>query len=119
MGRKKSIKESKQAHGALEIEIGESLYDFMGLKTSPYKESDAKAYRAKLDEMSLSDLQRHAIEVANIVPQSTSRSNLIDKLEREFLKKQNQFVNKKKTSGNISLSEKDELDLKDLLSRGK
>jgi hypothetical protein len=116
---KRDLSKSKQVHGALETKQEESLYSFMGINTFPYREKTAQEYRATLDQLTLNDLQRHAVEIANIIPNTMSRHNLIDKLEREFLKKQNAFVDHKKPDTAVKLNKKQEQDIRDLLSRGR
>jgi hypothetical protein len=117
--QKRDLNQSKQVHGALETKQEESLYSFMGLNTFPYREKTPQEYRVMLDQLTLNDLQRHAVEIANIIPNTMSRHNLIDKLEREFLKKQNAFVDRKKPDNSVILNKKQEQDVKDLLSRGR
>lgn len=86
---KKKLNEKEQANGALE---GKSVYDIIGKKTFPYEEKTLDEYRKKLDAMNLSDLQNHAVLVAGIIPNVDKRDRLIDKLEREYLKKQTAYI---------------------------
>lgn len=89
MAKKKKFDESNQAHGALE---GKSIYELMGKKVFPYEEKTIEEYRKKLNAMDFVDLQRHAVQVANILPNVDKRNQLIDKLEREYLKKSYAFI---------------------------
>lgn len=89
MAKKKKINEKLQAHGALE---GKSIYELMGGKVFPYEENTLEEYRKRLDKMDFADLQRHAVQVANILPNVDKRDRLVDKLEREFLKKLYAYV---------------------------
>jgi hypothetical protein len=92
MGRKKKIDiaTASQINGALEDKSG--VFDYMKKKEFPYQEQTLAEYRAKLNSLNISDLQRHAIEIANILPNITDRSRLADKLEREYLRRQGLFM---------------------------
>lgn len=117
MARKKT--EQKQVHGALEDDT--SIYDLMGKKTFPYKEKTLEDYREKLDSMSISDLEKECLEVANIIPRNVSRAHLVDSLEREFLKKKSAFIYRKNVdvNGPSKLSKKDEKEIAALMARGR
>jgi hypothetical protein len=113
---KGSINKKNQTHGA-QIDDHDNLYSFMGKKTSAYKETDLESYSVSLKEMNLVDLQKHAIEVANIIPSSMNRNTLIEKLEKEFLRKKGMQVARKITPNYTNLKAKDEKDLKDFMSK--
>lgn len=96
MGRKKSIKVAKantnidlnkgqQINGA--VESKDSIFTFINKKMFPYSVKTLKEYQDQLEKMNLSDLQRHAIEIAHILPNITDRNRLVKKLENEFLQK--------------------------------
>lgn len=116
---KKKIQEQKQVHGALEDDT--SIYDLMGKKTFPYKERTLEEYQDKLREMSISDLEKECLEVANIIPRNVSRSHLVDNLEREFIKKKNAFIYRKNIEVNApgKLSPQDEKEIAALLNKGR
>lgn len=112
MAKKKKVTEKIQAHGALE---GKSIYELMGSKVFPYEETTIEAYRKKLDKMDFADLQRHAVQVANILPNVDKRDRLIDKLEREFLKKLYAYVGHPKQG----ITEPGSDEIMRILSRGR
>ena len=108
------------ATGATEVlKPEDSVYGLMGKSIFPYTQKTVDEYRLSLVDMNFADLQRHAIEIANIVPNTNKREQLIDKLEREYLRKQFQFVNRTTTSDLPILSDKEEKSIKELLSRGR
>ncbi len=113
MGRKK-LKAKEQVNGAL---TGKSIYELMGKKIFPYDEHNLEDYRKKLDAMDFADLQRHAVQVANILPNVDKRDRLIDKLEREFLRKLYQFAGSPPPQG-IS-TEKASPEIMKILARGR
>jgi len=81
MKKIKNIKQTQQVNGAV---TGASIYDIIGKKTFPYNEKTLEEYLAKLKTMDWSDLQKHAVEVANILPNVDRRDRLINKLEQGF-----------------------------------
>lgn len=85
---KNSFKTAKQADGALPDNSPNSIAEMLGQRVFPYAQTNVVAYRDSLDVMNLTELQNHAIEVAQIRPSVANRSILIDKLERAFLSKQ-------------------------------
>jgi hypothetical protein len=94
MARKKitaaSLKETPQTNGALTPP--RSIYEIIGKDTFPYAEKTLQEYQKKLEKLDFADLQTHAVAVANILPNIDKRERLIDKLEREYLKRQFAFV---------------------------
>jgi hypothetical protein len=90
----------------------------LGYNQFPYAEKTSEDYRAKLNEMNMADLQRHAVE-HNVVPNTTSRTILVDRLEREYLKKRWAYVDVKDASPNPAASKKQQREIEDLLSRGR
>lgn len=96
MARSKStgrIDGKQQIHAA---QVGpQSVYDIIGKKTFPYSEKTSDEYLKHLESMNFSDLQRHAVEVANLLPNIDKRERLVNKLLEIYLKKQTQFLNVK------------------------
>lgn len=82
--RIKKLEQAQQATGKLENK-GE-VFDYIRAKEFPYKETTLADYRKKLDAMNFSDLQKHAIEVASVIP-NIERHRLVDRLEKQFLTK--------------------------------
>lgn len=123
MAKNKQTDNMQQANGALPADG--TIYDFMGKRTFPYKETNAQDYRAKLDKMTISDLEKEALEVAGIIPRAVSRSVLVDSLEREFLKKKSTYVDQSKKAVNRPLKlskkaqEKLDKEIAETLSRGR
>ena len=109
---KKKLPE-KQITGMIDPVNQKSVYEIMGFNDFPYPQKTIEEYRALIDEMNLADLQRHSIEVANIIPTSASRSILIDRLEKEYVKKRYAYVEVKNVGR--QLSAQDEADIKKLL----
>lgn len=95
MGRPKKnskidIKTGTQINGA--IEATPSVFDELRKREFPYSAKTLDEYKAQLNKMNLSDLQRHAIEVAHILPNITDRNRLVTKLENEYLQKQASYA---------------------------
>lgn len=106
--------ESKQvAHGALPST--QSVYGYMGLNQFPYAEKTLDEYKAKLEKMDLADMQRHAVSVANILPNVDRRNILTDKLVTAYLRKQSQFIQDPQRYVEPDASEA----IKKLLARGR
>lgn len=110
----------KIATGNIAIQSPEdSVYALVGLNTFPYKQKTQSDYLSYLRELNLSDLQRHAVE-HGIIPNAVARSVLVDRLEREFLKKKFAYVDVKDTNPvTARMSDKDEEDIANLLARGR
>lgn len=89
MGRKK-LSDKKIIHGALPEP--KCIDDIIGRNWFPYKEKTEAEYQSNLEKMNFSDLQRHAIEIGNIIPNTDRKILLIEKLVRIYLKKKYQFV---------------------------
>jgi len=111
------IAQGKQVNGAMEGET--SIMDVLRKRNYPYKDLSLAEYTKTLSRMNLSDLQRHAIEVAQILPNITDRSRLVDKLEREFLRRHASFTTScAAMNTNISnLTPEREAAIKEVLSR--
>jgi len=88
--KSKELAAKKTVTGALASP--RSVYDIIGQDTFPYREKTLAEYSKTLEKLDLADLQSHAIAVASILPNVDKRERLIDKLEREYLKKQSAFV---------------------------
>jgi hypothetical protein len=104
MGRTKKIKDKSQVNGA--VAAPKSVFDILGQNHSTYKEKTLEEYRESLNKMTITQLQNHAIAVAQILPNVIDKKHLIDKLEKEFLKKQNQFIAKVDNSNELSAQDK-------------
>ena len=116
----KNITKKQVSTGATAVTMPEdSVYALMGKNMFPYKEKTVEDYRASLLDLNFSDLQRHAIEIANIIPNTNKREQLIDKLEREYLHKQFQFVNRSNQNKFDKMSDAEEKSINTLLSRGR
>lgn len=90
MGRHKKLQDKQLVHGALpEVRC---IDDILGRKWFNYKESTDAEYRSNLEKMNFSDLQRHAIEVGNIIPNVDRREMLISKLVKIYLERKFKFV---------------------------
>ena len=100
MGREERITEKSQVNGA--VAAPKSVFDILGQNHSIYKEKSLEEYRVSLSKMTLTQLQNHAIAVAQILPNVIDKKLLIDKLEKEFLKKQTQFIAKLDQNDNLS-----------------
>jgi hypothetical protein len=109
---KKKLKEKSQVNGALE---GKSVFELMGKKAFPYDQTTLETYHSFLEEMDFADLQRHAVQIANILPNVDKRDRLVDKLEREFIKKLYAYVGYPVQG----LTPEPSSDIAKILSRGK
>jgi hypothetical protein len=97
----------------------DSVYALFGLNDFPYKQKTQNEYLTYLRDLTENEIQRHAIE-HGVIPNAVSRTILIDRLEREFLKKKFAYVNVKNSNPvTAKLSDKDEEDIADLLARGR
>lgn len=88
--RRIDVTNKEQVNGA--VSTPGSVYSLMGGESPIYKQKTAEEYVKYLNSLDLHDLQTHAIAVANIIPNVDKKQVLIDKLEKEFLKKQYQFM---------------------------
>ena len=104
MGRAKKIQSKLQVNGA--APAPKSVFDILGQNNSVYKERTIEEYRESLSKMTITQLQNHAIAVAQILPNVIDKKLLIKKLEDEFLKKQNQFLSKIEDNNEISIEQK-------------
>ena len=68
------------------------LDDILGRRYFMYKERDEKEYQKNLEKLNLAELQRHAIEVANIIPSADKRDTLINKLVKVYLERKYRYV---------------------------
>lgn len=117
--KKTKLTDKKLSTGAIPLQTpDDSVYAMMGYNQFPYKEKTIEEYRSSLDAMNLADLQRHAVQ-HSIVPNTLTRSILVDRLEREYLKKRYAYVDVKDVSPTEAVSKKKELEIQDLLSRGR
>lgn len=96
--KKVQISEIKQTNGALPSSVLEaglqhkSVYDIIGQRMGGVKYQSLEEYKTYLNTLNLSELQKHAIETANVIPVD-DRRRLVDRLEKEFLTAQNKYVN--------------------------
>lgn len=112
---KRNYTRKNQVNGALPIESPASIAEMLGERAFPYRELTLDDYRKTLDKMSLSELQKHAIEIAQILPNVTNRSIMIDKLERAYLQKQ--ALLSPKIPKNSALNESQKEEMNKLLNR--
>ncbi len=87
---KVDIATASQVNGNLDST--NKLADFFRNRDFPYKEQSLAEYQKSLASMNMSQLQLHAIEVAQILPNVGDRGRLVRKLEENYLKKQAKFV---------------------------
>lgn len=81
-----NLEKGTQINGAVETQ--NNVFKYLKNRDFPYKVNTLAEYKIQLEKMNLSDLQRHAVEVAHILPNVTDRNRLVQKLENEFLHKQ-------------------------------
>jgi hypothetical protein len=89
--QKVDISNISQTNGALPVSKPQSVYEIIGMKISNYKQTNISDYKEFLNKMNLSELQNHAITVANLIP-IDDRRRLMDRLEKEFLRVTTQFA---------------------------
>jgi hypothetical protein len=129
MSRKKKETKTEVAKASIDISKGiqingalegiSPMLDTLRKREFPYSVDTLPEYRKNLDKMNLSDLQRHAIEVAHILPNITERSRLVDKLEREFLRRQSIFVTRYSPVNSTvsSMTSEQEAEIKGILKK--
>lgn len=113
MAKKKKIEAKEQVNGA--ATPAKSIYDIIGKKTFPYEEKTLEEYQKKLKDMDWTTMQKHAVEVANILPNIDKRDRLIAKLEEAYLKKFYAFLGHDKQKKEPEAS----AEIMRILSRGK
>lgn len=102
------------------LESPSKLNDFLKKREFPYQQESVAAYLKSLESMNISDLQRHAIEVAHILPNVTDRSRLVRKLEEEYLRKQGKTLDYARGStGLIQVTDEAAESIKKIMSRGR
>jgi hypothetical protein len=112
---KRKYTRKNQVNGALPMESPASIAEMLGERAFPYRELTLDDYRKNLDSMSLSELQKHAIEIAQILPNVSNRSIMVDKLERAYLQKQ--ALLSPKIPKNAILNEAQKEEMNKLLNR--
>ncbi len=113
MSRKKLP--SKIATGATPIQDeSDSIQSLFGFK-SPYTHKTREEYEIYLNDLSISDLQRHSVE-HGVIPSVVSRTVLINRLIGQFLKNKISHINKQVEQTQSTLSQKDESDVAKLLA---
>ena len=90
MGRKK-LEDKKTVMGALP-DGPHCIDDILGRRYFMYTEANEKDYQTSLEKMNLGELQRHAIEIGNIIPSCDKRDNLIGKLVKIYLERKYKYV---------------------------
>ena len=90
MGRKK-LSDKNTVNGALS-DGPHCIDDILGRRYFMYSEANEKDYQKNLEKMNLGELQRHAIEIGNIIPSADKRDNLINKLVKIYLERKFKFV---------------------------
>lgn len=113
----KGLLDGATATGA--IDTPHTVYDYMRKKDFPYQEADFGSYRKKINEMSLGQLQTHAIEVAGIIPNTMERARLLKKLEDEYLTKHGKYITSfiSKSVPQTNVSPEDTEKLKEIFSK--
>lgn len=98
--RIEKLQDKKVATGevpATAADTQSTVFDYLRKKEMPYEEKTMEEYQKKIQSLSYSQLQRHAIEVANVIP-NIERHRLIDRLEREYAKRSANFEYKYNTA---------------------
>ena len=91
----KSLASKQVANGELPTNSKSAptcLDDILGRRYFMYKERDEKEYQKNLEKLNLAELQRHAIEIANIIPSADKRDTLINKLVKVYLERKYRYV---------------------------
>jgi len=115
---KVNLATATQVNGNLESPI--QLNEFLKKREFPYKETSVAAYLKSLESMNISDLQRHAIEVAQILPNITDRSRLVRKLEEAYLKKQGKLLDFSRVgNGQSNVTPEAAESIRQIMSRGR
>lgn len=109
------LTKGQQINGALES--SSSVFDHLKNRNFPYSVKTLIEYQAQLQKMNLSDLQRHAIEIAHILPNITERTRLVKKLEDEFLSKLSVYSTKYEAKSSSSLTKEQEANILKVLNR--
>jgi hypothetical protein len=76
-----NLSTAKTADGALKSPL--SVYEIVGISTSPYRTTNLAEYQKTLGKMDLYELHSHAYDIG-VLP-SHSRSIMLDRLERKFI----------------------------------
>ena len=114
---KVNLATATQVNGNLDSPI--QINDFLKKREFPYKETSVAAYLKSLESMNISDLQRHAIEVAQILPNITERSRLVRKLEETYLKKQGKLLDFSRANGQSNVTPEAAESIRAIMSRGR
>ncbi len=91
MARPRKTKELHQTNGALPASKPQSVYEILGMRSTNYRHESFADYQKYLDTLNLAELQRHAIDTANIIP-IDDRNRLVDRLEKEYLRVNARFA---------------------------
>ena len=121
MARKKSQSKidipSNQTNGALPSTVKQgssSIYEILGMKSNAYTQTSFADYQQYLDSLNLAEMQRHAVEVANIIP-IDDRRRLTDRLEKEYLRINARFA--PQSSNQIVIPEENKKNIENILRR--
>lgn len=85
MARPRKTQEMRQTNGALPASKPQSVFEILGIRSTNYRHETFADYQKYLDTLNLAELQRHAIDTANIIP-IDDRNRLVDRLEKEYLR---------------------------------
>ena len=83
------------------IDNSSTLFQYVNNRDFPYQEKTFAEYQKKIQKFNLAELQRHAVEVAHILPNVTERNRLTKKLEDEYLIKHGRIVARNVNAQNL------------------
>ncbi len=101
-----------QTNGA--IQTKSSIYEILGMKSTNYRQETFAEYQTYLDSLNLAEMQRHAVEVANIIP-IDDRRRLVDRLEKEYLRLNARFA--PPTQAQIIIPEENKRNIEKILNQ--
>lgn len=85
-----NLTELKAVNGNLEE--GPKVFEFLRKQDFPYEEKTLAEYEKKLNKMTITDMQNHAVEIARIVPNITEREKLKKRLTDIYLEKMGKYI---------------------------
>ena len=114
--KKKNLDGINQTNGALPTTKNQSssIYEILGMKSNSYTQTSFADYQQYLDSLNLAEMQRHAVEVANIIP-IDDRRRLTDRLEKEYLRINARFA--PQSSNQIVIPEENKKNIENILRR--
>jgi len=101
-----------QTNGA--VQSKSSIYEILGMKSTNYRQETFAEYQAYLDTLNLAEMQRHAVEVANIIP-IDDRRRLVDRLEKEYLRLNARFA--PSTQSQVIIPEENKRNIEKILNQ--